>query len=262
MIYHKTKQILFLVIPKSILFKLEKNLRRLFALFYKGDGVYCPICAMDFKKFIPLNPNKIKTNYLCPRCGSAQRHRLLYLYLSAKCLILTEPINLLHFSPRPCLVNKLKQIPGLTYITSDPTAANMDRNYDITHIDERDKSYDLIVCYHILEHIIEDHKAMRGIYRILKPSGMALFQVPFWDKETYEDAALKKPEQRLKAFRQNDHVRIYGYQDFINRLSNAGFQVTPVTYAKQLGSQICSKYGLDEEEVIFVCRKNNAASSN
>jgi predicted SAM-dependent methyltransferase len=262
MFYHKAKQILLLLIPKNILLKLENRLRRLFALPYKGDGVYCPICAMEFRKFIPLNPNKVKTNYLCPQCGSAQRQRLLYLYLSAKCLILTEPINLLHFSPRPCLINKLKQIPGLTYVTSDPTAKNMDRNHDLTDIDEGDNSYDLIVCYHILEHIIEDRKAMQEIFRILKPSGTALFQVPFWDKETYEDSALTSPEQRLKAFGQKDHVRIYGYQDFINRLSNAGFQVTPVTYAKQLGPKICTKYGLDEEEVIFVCRKNNVLSSN
>jgi SAM-dependent methyltransferase len=262
MLYYSAKKVLFLILPKKYLLKFEQKLRYLFALCYKGKAVYCPICETDFKKFIPLHPKKEKTNYLCPNCGSAQRQRLLFLYLSAKCLILTDPIAFLHFSPRPCLVHKLKQFPGLTYITSDPVDKTMDRNFDLTAIDDLNESYDLIVCYHILEHISDDRKAMREIHRILKSSGMALFQVPYWHKQTYEDPRLKSPDKRLEAFGQKDHVRIYGYQDFIKRLTTTGFQVTPVAYAKQLGKQICTKYGLDEEEVIFVCRKSAHPSSN
>jgi SAM-dependent methyltransferase len=255
MIYHKAKQVLFLLLPKRILYKFERFLRTVFALFYKGNKVYCPICDKTFKKFIPLNPYQEKTNFLCPKCGSAQRQRLLWLYLTAKCLILTERLTLIHFSPRPCLLNKLRSIARLTYITSDPVASHMDRNHDLTHIDENDASYDLAVCYHILEHIHQDRKAMQEVYRILKSAGIALFQVPYWQKETFEDADIDSPNLRRKTFGQQDHVRIYGYHDFIDRLQQTGFQVTPVSYAQQLGAQICNKYGLNQDEVIFVCQK-------
>jgi SAM-dependent methyltransferase len=255
MIYHKAKQVLYLLLPKSILYKFERFLRNVFALFYKGNNVYCPICECHFKKFIPLNPNIENTNFLCPKCGSAQRQRLLWLYISGKFLILTERLTFIHFSPRSCLVNKLKSIAGLTYITSDPVDKKMDRNYDLTGIEENDARYDLAVCYHIMEHIHDDRKAMREIYRILKSTGTALLQVPYWEKETYENPAIDSPEIRRKTFGQQDHVRIYGYQDFIDRLTLTGFQVTPVKYGQQLGQQICHKYGLDQDEVIFVCRK-------
>jgi SAM-dependent methyltransferase len=255
MIYHKLKQILFLVFPENILYKFERLLRNIFALFYKGNQVYCPICEQHFKKFIPLNPDKEKTNLLCPKCGSAQRQRLLWLYISGKFLVLTETLSLIHFSPRPCLVHKLRSISGLTYITSDPVAGHMDRHYDLTHIDERDACYDLVVCYHILEHIRDDRKAMHEIYRILKLTGIALFQVPYHEKETYEDPGIDSSAKRREAYGQQDHLRIYGYHDFIDRLKQTGFHVTPVQYAQQLGPVICAKYGLNEDEVIFVCRK-------
>jgi SAM-dependent methyltransferase len=255
MIYHKSKQIFLFLIPKNILNKFEKQIRSLFAFCYKGSGVTCPICERDFKRFIPLNPDKEHTNHICPRCGSAQRQRLLWLYLTAECRILSDSIYFLHFSPRPCLVNKLKTVPGLTYITSDPHEKSMDRQFDLTNVKDESEIFDLIVCYHILEHIPDDRKAMQEVYRLLKPAGIALFQVPYWEDDTYEDPDIQTPDDRRKAFGQQDHVRVYGFQDFINRLSQTGFQVIPVKYGEKLGTQTCNKYVLDEKEVIFSCRK-------
>ena len=255
MIYHKSKQILLKALPQILLDKFEIYFRHFFALFFRGNNAYCPICEMNFKKFIPLNYQAVDTNYLCPRCGSAQRQRLLWLYLSARCLILSDHPVLLHLSPRSCLVHKLRSIRNLTYVTSDYEKKTMDRQFDLRNIQEQNDTYDIIVCYHIMEHIQEDIKAMREIYRILKPGGVALFQVPFWDKDTFENPEIRTSEDRRVAFGQGDHVRIYGYDDFTLRLSKSGFTVTPVRYAGQLGPQICRKYVLNEDEIIFACHK-------
>jgi len=107
---------------------------------------------------------------------------------------------------------------------------------------------------------MRERRSRKEVYRILKTKGIALFQVPYRDGETYEDPGIQSPPERRVAFGQEDHVRIYGYLDFIDRLIRTGFKVTPTRYAKQLGAQVCSKYVLDEEEVIFICRKKNSGS--
>ena len=82
---------------------------------------------------------------------------------------------------------------------------------DITKIDYPDDSFDVILCNHILEHIPDDHLAMQELFRVLKPSGWAILQVPIDlnRNETYEDFSIVSPQQRLKVFGQADHVRIY-----------------------------------------------------
>ena len=132
----------------------------------------------------------------------------------------------------------------------------MDRQFDLTDLNEKENMYDIVVCYHILEHISQDRKAMGEIFRILKVDGIALIQVPFWDKDTYENPDVQTSEARRDSFGQSDHVRVYGFNDFINRLTQIGFIVTPIQYAKQLGKHICQKYVLNEDEYIFVCRKS------
>ena len=74
----------------------------------------------------------------------------------------------------------------------------------------------------MLEHIIDDIKAMREIYRVLKPGGKAVLQVPinFKNKKSYEDYNITSPRERNQHFGQYDHVRVYG-MDFFDRLSSA-----------------------------------------
>ena len=70
-----------------------------------------------------------------------------------------------------------------------------------------------------------------------------------WEK-TYENIAIKDPAQRELHFGQHDHVRYYG-RDFIERMTNAGFEVTFYT-AKP---EDCIKYSLIRGEKIFVGKK-------
>jgi len=97
---------------------------------------------------------------------------------------------------------------------------------DITKIQYPDNSFDAILCHHVLEHIPDYRKALEELFRVLKPGGWAIIQVPIEPdrKETYQDESVTSPSERERLFGQADHVRKYG-RDFILRLHHAGFPV-------------------------------------
>lgn len=95
---------------------------------------------------------------------------------------------------------------------------------DISNIQYPDNSFDIIYCSHVLEHVLDDRKAMREFYRTLNTDGWAILNVPISGEKTFEDPSIVSPEERLKAFGQEDHVRIYG-TDYIDRLRESGFTV-------------------------------------
>jgi SAM-dependent methyltransferase len=140
-------------------------------------------------------------------------------------------MSVLDFSPSRCLYRKLKNYPGISYISTDLSGDFLaDRQYDITAIDAPDNRFDLILCYHILEHIPADQVAMRELRRVLKPGGTCLVQTPFKSGEIYENPAVTTPEERLQHFGQEDHVRIYSIQGLKERLEGAGFAVEVKTF--------------------------------
>jgi len=94
-----------------------------------------------------------------------------------------------------------------------------DKHYNITNISESDNSFDLIICYHILEHIEDDHAAMKELYRVLKKGGSCIIQTPFKDGEISEDDKIKTAEDRIKYFGQEDHQRIYSVDGLKERFS-------------------------------------------
>ena len=97
---------------------------------------------------------------------------------------------------------------------------------DVTNLSFEDNSLDAIICLHVLEHVLDDIKALQDFYRVLKPNAWAIVQVPFESNrtKTYEDDSITDPIERSKHFGQSDHVRIYG-TDFIDRFVSVGFQV-------------------------------------
>jgi ubiquinone/menaquinone biosynthesis C-methylase UbiE len=95
---------------------------------------------------------------------------------------------------------------------------------DITDIQYEDQSFDVIYCSHVLEHVQNDKKALRELFRVLKNDGWAILLVPITSETTVEDPSIVDPIERLRAFGQEDHVRKYG-RDYVDRLREAGFTV-------------------------------------
>jgi SAM-dependent methyltransferase len=98
---------------------------------------------------------------------------------------------------------------------------------DLMNIPFADAAFDLVLCSHVLEHVADDHRAMREIRRILTERGHAVLLVPITRARTLEDASITDPAERARVFGQHDHVRAYG-PDFADRLRAAGFAVRAV----------------------------------
>jgi ubiquinone/menaquinone biosynthesis C-methylase UbiE len=102
-----------------------------------------------------------------------------------------------------------------------------------------------------LEHIENDGQAMKELFRVLKPGGMAIIQTPFKEGNIYENEKIKSPEEREIHFHQEDHVRIYSAVGLKERLQNAGFQVEIKAFKKE------SLFGLKEGEKVLFAKKSN-----
>lgn len=225
--YSALKNIALYIVPKSFLFKNEIVLRKLFLWKYKGDTFQCNICKTRLKEFIPLGKNDL----LCPLCGSRSRTRRLWHLLQDSNLITG---NVLHFSPPRSLYRLLKKNKSITYTATDfENEFLADYALDITNMNLPEQSQDLIICYHILEHIENDAQAIKELYRVLKPTGKCFIQTPFKNGAIYEDATITKPADRLKAFGQEDHVRIYSLDGLVKRLEEAHFKAKKITYTSE-----------------------------
>lgn len=194
------------------------------AVPYYGKGRFCPVCGKSSRRFRPfgLVPRE---DAECVHCGAVERHRLLWLYASRRTNLFDgKPKKMLHVAPESCFESRLQQRLGDNYITADLFSPRAMVKMDITNIDYPDRSFDVIFCSHVLEHVQDDRKAMREFHRTLKGNGWAILLVPITAEETFEDPSIIEPEERLRAFGQVDHVRIYG-PDYADRLRDAGFSV-------------------------------------
>jgi len=226
------------------------NIRR-----YGGDKYYCPICENSFKQFLS-GPGKSRINSKCPGCGSLERQRLLWLYLKNKLLIEKQNISLLNIAPDYAIQTKFKQLKNINYLSIDLNSNLAMEKQDLTNLKFNDNAFDAILCYHVLEHIVDDKKALEELFRVLKSGGWAIIQTPFEKdrNKTYEDFSITSLEERKKAFGQSDHVRIYGL-DYVNKLRDAGFKVNVDNFVSQFNSEEINKYKLDKTEEIYFCTK-------
>ena len=231
----------------------------------KGKDVHCVVCGQSFKKFAPHGKvGSHRPNARCPDCGSLERHRLFWKYLTERTNYNQwRNVNILHFAPEKAFHKIFSSLPDVNYIPCDfsperydfPTGAKV-KKVDITAIPFQDNYFDVIICSHVLEHIHDDRRAMKELQRVMKPGGWGIFQVPidYNRKETYEDFSITCPEGRLKAFGQWDHVRWYG-ADYKDRLANAGFVVSEDDYVKTFTKEELERYRFTDNELIYFCRK-------
>ncbi|WP_405247314.1 class I SAM-dependent methyltransferase [Cellulophaga sp. Asnod2-G02] len=243
-------------IPRPILIELSYLARPVLAFTMKGDTYIDPIDGKSFKRFLPYGYESPRENVLSPSTLSLERHRLLWLYLKGETDFFTKKHKVLHFAPEQAFYKRFRALENLNYTTTDLDSPLADIKADICDLPFADNSFDIIFCNHVLEHIPDDTKAMEEIYRILKPNGWAVLQIPQDLKRatTFEDNTITDRKERAKIFGQYDHVRIYG-RDYFTKLREIGFHVEEVDYTLKLAPETIDKYRLAKGEILPVVRK-------
>ncbi len=227
--------------------------RRLKGGLLRGNQVECPCCGRRYRRFLYFG-HPPRRNALCPHCGALERHRLLWLYLEQRPVLLQQVRYLLHVAPEPPLSTNLRRFAHLMPITADLNQAHVDTRCDLQCLPFATNSFDAILCLHVFEHVLDDRRAMQELYRVLKVGGWAILQVPIHRQTTFEDPSVQSPTERLRLFGQVDHVRVYGL-DYYERLERTGFAVTRDDFVRTLPPAQVQRHALMPDETITLCRK-------
>lgn len=245
-------------IPRPLLIRLSYVARPIISFSLKGDNFTDPIDGKSFKSMLPYGYVKQRNNVLSPSTLSLERHRLLWLYLKNETDFFTsvEKKKVLHFAPEQAFYKLFRNQENINYTTTDLFSPLADVKADICNLPFDDNSYDIIFCNHVLEHIPDDTKAMQELFRVLKPGGMAILQIPqdLSRETTFADDSITDQKERAAIFGQYDHVRIYG-RDYFNKLRSIGFTVVEEDYTYKIAPELVKKYCLAKGEVIPVCYK-------
>ncbi len=145
-------------------------------------------------------------NAECVDCFSTERHRALKTILDNHKQYFKN-LSLLHLSDEPFI----EQYVYPWFSRSETSIYGVTNSIDIQKIDRKNKSYDVILCNHVLEHVEDDVVAIKELFRILQTNGMLFITVPnpVMFRET-KDWGYANPDDY-------DHYRIYG-RDFIYKL--------------------------------------------
>ena len=244
------------LLPRPLLIKLSYVARPVLAFFMRGSTHTDPIDGRQFRSFLPYGYENPRDNVLSPSTLSLERHRLLWLYLQSETDFFTAPQKVLHFAPEQAFYKRFRKLKNLEYTTTDLNSPLADVRADICDLPFEDDTFDVILCNHVLEHIRDDTKAIRELYRVLRPGGWGVFQIPqdLSRELTFEDNSIRNKKDRARIFGQYDHVRIYG-RDFFEKLRSVGFAVNEVDYTGQLPPEKIWRYRLAMGEILPVVTK-------
>jgi len=199
------------------------------AIVRRGNRVYCVCCGNTSMRFLPSGCPP-RPNVRCPHCDALDRHRILWRRLRE---IIRPGDRVLHFAPEAALAHNIARVPDIDYTAADvdPSGSHLEREFPIVRADItcqpwRDDWFDVIVVSHVLEHVPDDHAALRELRRVVKPDGCVISHHPFdpGRAHTFEDPTVTTPQDRLRVYGQADHVRIYGC-DLPDRWRSVGFEV-------------------------------------
>jgi len=234
-------------------------LYKIFSVFYVGNKYSCNCCGKSFRKFRSKGTKLVtRQNAMCPYCISLERTRTLLFYIEKETNLLNDKLKLLHFAPEWCLIPIFKQAKNLEYYSADINPNYADFQVDITNIPFADATFDYVICSHVLGHVPDEKKAVKEIFRVLKPNGVALVLtiINSNNPHTFETSEANTPEKRLQYYSEQDLLRLHG-TDFEQRLKSGGFHVETIDYRKKMGEEIWKKYALGDgkRELIFKCTK-------
>jgi SAM-dependent methyltransferase len=245
-------------LPRPLLIRLSYPFKLIAPIIYKGNNVECPVCERSFRKFLSYGSNVAhRENVLCPFDLTLERHRLMWLYLCDHSDFFTaEKLDILHIAPEQCFHQKFKKQANLNYLTGDLESPIADLHFDLHNIPLEDNKFDVMFCNHVLEHVEDAHQCLKELYRVMKPGGWAIMQVPqdMSRETTFEDSSITSEADREKYFWQKDHVRLFG-KDYPKWMEQAGFEVEEFLQESNFDDKLIERYRLSKGEILYIARK-------
>ena len=162
----------------------EKNTRRNRRSSFKFSGF-----SYTAKKFVDfdVSPEGKNINWretiICPVTQLNNRCRAAIHLLDSElglrkddAVYITEQVTPLY----NYLLNHHEKLTGSEYLGSSYDVNEKGvRNEDLTHLSFEDNSFDIIMSFDCLEHILDFESAIQQMHRVLKPGGRIMWTVPF-----------------------------------------------------------------------------------
>lgn len=244
-------------LPRPLLIRLSYPFKAIAPIVYKGNKVSCPVCGNSFRKFLSYGSSVAhRENVLCPYDLTLERHRLMWLYLQNETDFFSVKKKVLHIAPEQCFHSKFKTQKNLDYLTGDLESPIADMHFDLHNVPLKSNQFDVIFCNHVLEHVADANQCLKELYRMMKPGGWGIFQVPqdFNLEKTLEDPSIKDPKERERVFWQKDHVRLFG-KDYPQWIERAGFEVTIFDPKVHFSNDEIARYRLMPQELLYIANK-------
>ena len=208
----------------------------------------CPICGY-IGPFMDADViTGVRLNAKCPCCAAEERHRLLWLTIrELSSRFNFDKMHMLHVGPEKQFRDRFPKKFG-AYSSAALEGKGVDHNVDLCDLPFSERSFDIVIAAHVLEHIREDRMALANIHRVLRPGGFAILQVPVFGPQTVEYPAPNPLEW--------DHVRAPG-EDYFDRYEEIFSSVE-----KFRSSDFDQRYqpfvfgaspGLKNEDIVPVC---------
>lgn len=196
--------------------------------------------------------------YTCSSCGASDRERMYALWIDQQIERdqFSKGARAIHFAPEAALSKKFKGIDFFDYKTADLLMDNVDYRVDMMDMPFEDESFDFFICSHVLEHVGSDDQAIKELYRITKRGGCGILMAPIIVglEKTVEDPSVKDEAGRWRLYGQNDHVRLYAHDDYVNKVQTNGFHVEQLGES-YFGEGIFRLLGLKPTSILYVVSK-------
>ena len=246
-------------VPRHLLQRVAHLALQAISPFYWGKRFEDPINGRTYRRFLSYGRgDRTRPNALAPDTLSLERHRAVWMYLSEHSDLFSGGPNrrMLHLAPEYCFLKRFNRAEGLEIVRADFVSPWADVHFDVHDIPYKDNHFDIIMGNHLMEHVADDRKVMTEYFRVMKPGGWGIFQVPMdrGNENTLEDPNVTNPAARERLYWQRDHVRLYGL-DYVNRYRDAGFEVEEIDLVSLFGADRHERCALGSESHLHVVRK-------
>ena len=213
---------------------------------------YCEFCGWSGFSFVPIYyVDGYRADVFCPRCRLMDRYRTLVYFARRSewgTYIRQLRPRVLDIAPTESsgkmLENEFAARESIGFDISNRWADVMGDLQDICFPPE---SFDLFLCYEVLDYIPKDNIALAELRRVLKPEGVGIVRVAS-SQELQTTVEYQKPDAD-----DSYHIRRYG-RDLPDRFRRAGFEVELMDLTQTVPERERERLGLDTAPVFFLRR--------